>query len=419
VIEIQLLSHIQSHLYLIKSLKFYLSVMKMLPAGILGAVFTLSQLIVVAQCEPFFGKLVINEVMAANNTSGADEAGDFDDWVEIYNGSDEAINMEGIFLSDNHGDRTKFVFPDIILEAGDVITVWCDDEVFEGELHAPFRLSANGEEVGLYNQDTTSLDYVRYGAIADDIAIGRFPNGHGPFRTLIPTFDGPNVNSVQPTLVINEYQAENATTASDQWGEYADWIELYNGSNQPINLEGYFLSDRIGEPTQYEFPDTIMPPESYLIIWCDQGLFEPGLHTFFKLGADGDDILLSNADTLTLDYVRFGQQIEDDTEGRFPNGIGPITCLAPTWSESNGGEMSVFNQEKPESFELWPNPASEFFWVNNDEEQRKELVVFNLQGKIVISEWINRGNHRISIEDFVPGLYILQMGTKTSKLIVK
>jgi hypothetical protein len=393
--------------------------MKILPAGILGAIFAFSQTIVVAQCEPFFGKLVINEVVAANNTSGADEAGDFDDWVEIYNGSDEAINMEGIFLSDNHGDRTKFVFPDIVLEAGEVITVWCDDEVVEGELHAPFRLSASGEEVGLYNQDTTSLDYVRYGAMADDIAIGRFPNGHGPFRTLIPTFNGLNVNSVQPSLVINEYQAENVSTADDQWGEFADWIELYNGSNQSINLEGYFLSDRIGEPTQFVFPDTVMPPESYLIIWCDQGLFEPGLHTFFRLGGDGDDILLSDADTLTLDYVRFGPQIPDDTEGRFPNGIGPITCLAPTWSESNGGEMSVFDREAPESFEIWPNPADDEVWIVNESAMREELAILNLQGSTVKIQWLNSGKSKIEIDQLPSGMYILRLANKTSKLIVR
>lgn len=393
--------------------------MKMLPAGILGAIFALSQTIVVAQCEPFFGKLVINEVVAANNTSGADEAGDFDDWVEIYNGSDEAINMEGIFLSDNHGNRTKFVFPDIVLEAGEVITVWCDDEVVEGELHAPFRLSANGEEVGLYNQDTTSLDYVRYGAMADDIAIGRFPNGHGPFRTLIPTFNGLNINSVQASLVINEYQAENVSTADDQWGEFADWIELYNGSNQSINLEGYFLSDRIGEPTQFVFPDTVMPPESYLIIWCDMGLMEPGLHTFFRLGADGDDILLSDADTLTLDYVRFGIQIPDDTEGRFPNGIGPITCLAPTWSESNGGEMSVFDREVPESFEIWPNPADDEVWIVNESAKREELAILNLQGSTVKTEWLNSGKSKIEIDQLASGMYILRLANKTSKLMVR
>ena len=242
-----------------------------------------------AQCDPFFGKLVINEVLPANNATGSDEFGEFDDWIEIYNGSDEPINMEGIFLSDNHGNRTKYVFPDFVLPAGEVVTVWCDDQPEQGPFHAPFRLSASGEEVGLYNQDTISLDYVRYGSIPDNISIGRFPNGQGAFNILIPTFSSINTNSVQSGLVINEYQSANESTVQDQWGGFDDWIEFYNGSNVPINLEGYFLSDKIGDPTLYEFPDTTIQPNDYLIVWCDQGLFEPGLHTFFKLGGDGDD----------------------------------------------------------------------------------------------------------------------------------
>ncbi|MCA1762775.1 MAG: lamin tail domain-containing protein, partial [Flavobacteriales bacterium] len=82
----------------------------------------------IAQCEPYFGKLVINEFMAANNSTASDEFGEFDDWVEIYNGSEEPINMEGYFLSDNHGNRTKFVFPSVVIEPDDVLIVWCDGQ---------------------------------------------------------------------------------------------------------------------------------------------------------------------------------------------------------------------------------------------------------------------------------------------------
>ncbi len=64
-----------------------------------------------------------------------------------------------------------------MIEPNDVLVIWCDDEIEQEGLHAPFRLSGSGEEVGLYNPDTTSLDYVRYGEMSDDIAVGRFPNG--------------------------------------------------------------------------------------------------------------------------------------------------------------------------------------------------------------------------------------------------
>jgi hypothetical protein len=368
-------------------------------------------------CDPFFGKLVINEVLPGNDNSGSDEFGEFDDWIEIYNGSDETINLEGYFLSDNHGNRTKFVFPNFELAANEVVTVWCDDQPEQGAFHAAFRLSGVGEEVGLYNPDTISLDYVRYGSVPDDISVGRFPNGHGPFEVLIPTFDGLNVNSVQPGLVINEYQSSNQTTAQDQWGGFDDWIELYNGGNTPINLEGYFLSDRIGEPTQFVFPDTTIAPNDYIIIWCDQGLFEPGLHTFFKLGGDGDDILLSDPDTLTVDYVRFGIITPDETEGRFPNGSGKITCLLPTHEASNGNPLSAFDAEE-ESFSVFPNPSQGVIHVENPKNERGTLQIFSVMGKLVHQVNVTQPLVNLDLSFLPKGLYIFNFNQKVNKVVL-
>jgi len=383
--------------------------------------FFLSALVATGQnpnCDPFFGKLVINEILAGNDNSGSDEFGEFDDWVEIYNGSDEPINMQGIFLSDNHGNRTKFIFPDFVLPAGEVVVVWCDDQPEQGPFHASFRLSGTGEEVGLYNQDTTSLDYVRYGSIPDDISVGRFPNGRGPFNLLIPTFNDVNTNSVQPGLVINEYQSANESTVQDQWGGFDDWIELYNQSNTPINLGGYFLSDRIGEPTQFQFPDTVLMPNDYIIIWCDQGLFEPGLHTFFRLGSDGDDILLSDADTLTVDYVRFGVITADETEGRFPNGTGSITCLLPTHSESNGGITSTVDREL-NGMNLYPNPSNgRIFFELPDGILNGEIRMFNLMGKMVRSEFVQSELIEWDLRNFPPGMYLLEYEGRVTKFIL-
>jgi hypothetical protein len=371
-------------------------------------------------CDPFFGKLVINEVLAGNDNTGSDEFGEFDDWVEIYNGSDQPINMQGIFLSDNHGNRTKFVFPDFVLPPDEVVVVWCDDQPDQGPFHAPFRLSGSGEEVGLYNQDTTSLDYVRYGNLPDDISVGRFPNGHGPFNVLIPTFNAPNTNSVQPGLVINEYQSSNESTVQDQWGGFDDWIELYNASNTPINLGGYFLSDRIGEPTQFVFPDTVIMPNEYLIVWCDQGLFEPGLHTFFRLGSDGDDILLSDSDTLTVDYVRFGVVTADETEGRFPNGTGPFTCLLPTHAASNGGVTSVDEQQRIKEIFIYPNPSTGEVFVEIDERQLGGVIrLFDPMGKPLKTERVTKSPHYWNLTTHPSGLYLVEYERQVFKIVLR
>jgi hypothetical protein len=373
-----------------------------------------------AQCEPFFGKLVINEVVPGNDNSGADEFGENDDWVEIYNASDEAINLEGFFLSDNNGNETKFTFPDFELAADDVVVIWCDDQPEQGDFHAAFRLSASGEEVGLYDPDTLTLDYVRYGSIPDDIAVGRFPNGRGPFSILIPTFNQLNTNSVQPRLVINEYQSSNESTAQDQWGGFEDWVELYNAGNSPIDLEGYFLSDRIGDPTQFVFPDTTLLPNEYLIIWCDMGLMEPGLHTFFRLGGDGDDILLSNPDTLTIDYVSFGIITSDESEGRFANGTGPMSCfISPTHGADNGDPLSTAEVIRNGEFKIFPNPTLGEVILESEEFRPGNLQVFSTVGTLVYQTSVFRNQERIDLSNLPRGLYLLNFNNRIIKLVIE
>jgi len=373
-----------------------------------------------AQCEPFFGKLVINEILPGNDNSGTDEFGENDDWVEIYNASDEAINLEGFFLSDNDGNETKFVFPDFELAADDVVVVWCDDQPEQGDFHASFRLSAAGEEVGLYDPDTLTLDYVRYGSVPDDIAVGRFPNGRGPFSVLIPTFDQINTNSVQPGLVINEYQSVNESTASDQFGGFEDWVELYNAGNTPINLEGYFLSDKIGSPTQFVFPDTTLMPDDYLIIWCDMGLMEPGLHTFFRLGGDGDDILLSDPDTLTIDYVSFGIITADESEGRFANGTGPIACfITPTHGANNGDPLSTTEPLRNQNFKIFPNPTSGKVSIESENFQPGSLQVFSTVGTLVYQSTVSSNLERIDLSSLPTGLYLLNFNNRITKLVIE
>ncbi len=372
-----------------------------------------------AQCETYFNNLVINEFMAANSSTAADEFGEFDDWVEIYNSSNEAINMNGYFLSDSRSDRTKYVFPDVTLESDDYLIIWCDNQPDQGLFHTEFALSADGEVIGLYNPDTNAVDLARFKSIPSNISMGRFPNGSGPFKILIPTFNAPNINSVDVGIVINEYQAINQTTADDQWGGFEDWIEFYNNSSQPINLGGYFLSDEFGNPTSFEFPDTVMQPGGYLIVWCDMGLMEPGLHTFFFLGGDGDDIIFSNPDTVTIDYVRFEQQISDDSEGRYPNGTGPFVCMAPTWQANNGPFLGLHDAVDPSGkLKIWPNPAQGSTRIAWNDSESAILRLFDLQGREAANYQLRNGEQEIDINGMDAGIYILQVNNFSGKLII-
>ena len=128
--------------------------------------------------------LFINEFLASNDNVNQDELGDFDDWVEIYNPGPDAVPLGGLFLTDDLTDPIKWVLPDVELAPGAFLLVWCDDEVIEGPLHAPFKLSASGEDIGLFDrleQGNGLIDGYTFGPQTTDISGGRQTDGGLPW----------------------------------------------------------------------------------------------------------------------------------------------------------------------------------------------------------------------------------------------
>ncbi len=122
--------------------------------------------------------LFINEFMADNETTISDEFDEYDDWVEIYNSNPEAVNMEGLFLTDDPSIPDKWQFPDVEIPANGFLLVWTDDDEDQGELHTNFRLNTDGEFIGLFEIDgIIPLDTLSYGYQVEDISLGRFPDG--------------------------------------------------------------------------------------------------------------------------------------------------------------------------------------------------------------------------------------------------
>ena len=140
------------------------------------------------------GDLVINEFMASNAATQADQDGEFDDWIELYNNSSASINLEGYYLSDDATDLIQWTFPvGTVIEAGGYLIVWTDNDELQAGLHANFKLSAAAESIFLTDTDgTTILDEVSYVEQTADISYGRFPNGTGDFQTMNPTFNAEN-----------------------------------------------------------------------------------------------------------------------------------------------------------------------------------------------------------------------------------
>jgi len=125
--------------------------------------------------------LRVNEAVADNETIFADDAGDFDDYFEIYNDSEAAIDIGGMYLTDTPGNPKLWPIPEgTVVPAKGFVLFWADDEDYEGILHTNFKLSNDGEGVWLYDRAdnlNVRLDGLVFPELDDDEAYGRAPDG--------------------------------------------------------------------------------------------------------------------------------------------------------------------------------------------------------------------------------------------------
>ncbi len=315
----------------------------------------------VAQSLPALPLVWLNEAQP-NNVSGAqDRFGDRDPWVELHNSGTTAADLTGYYLSDTYTNLTKWPFPDATsLASGGFRLVWCDNEPGEtgsGELHSSFRLSSTGGSVVLTKVSgsvTTIVDYLNYPAINVDQAYGAFPDGTPTKRLKLyyATPSGPNTNAYPGfPITINEWLAGNTITLPDTDGDFEDWFELYNAGSTAVDLSGFTLTDDTNNPALWTIPDnTIIPANGYLLVWADgePGQNEAGateLHADFKLGAGGDTIALYAPNGTNLDLVTFGQQTNDVSQGRYPDGnSGDFYFMSvPTPRAANSLDIVISN----------------------------------------------------------------------------
>ena len=149
---------------------------------------------------PVVGSLVINEIMASNINAVADQNGEYDDWVELYNGSNFSLNLSGYYLSDSENNLSKWSFPNVSIPANDYMIIWCDTAGnSQSGLHTTYRLSAAQEEVYLTDPTGLVIDAVHYVNMPTDVSYARVPNGIGTFVHQSQTHNANNQNSTSIT----------------------------------------------------------------------------------------------------------------------------------------------------------------------------------------------------------------------------
>ncbi|MBT3756673.1 MAG: lamin tail domain-containing protein [Candidatus Cloacimonetes bacterium] len=293
--------------------------------------------------EPDITNLVINEFMASNDSAYADENGEFDDWIEIYNPSDFDLDLAGIYITDAISDTsmTTWQIPagstETIVAAGGYLVLWADKEPDQGVLHVNIKLSGSGEDIALTDVDgTTIIDQYTYAEQETDISFGRAPDGSDNWEAMVDFTPGAaNVSGTPPVggLVINEFMSHNDNAYAGEFDDYPDWIELYNAGNTAIDIGGWSLTDDLENLTQSVIPTTdpamtTIQPGEYLVLDCDSQANPGILHLAFKL-SDDEDFALVDPDGVIVDQQNTIVVPDDMSNGRVPDGSDTWEILDP------------------------------------------------------------------------------------------
>ena len=128
--------------------------------------------------------LIINEFLASNDACCSDNFGDYDDWVELYNDSNEPIDIGGMYFTDTPDDDSPYLIPSTdpsstTIQPGGYLLLWCDDDQEQGALHLSKKLSKGGESIILIDKDGSSvITSYTYETQSTDVSMGRDPSNN-------------------------------------------------------------------------------------------------------------------------------------------------------------------------------------------------------------------------------------------------
>jgi fibronectin type 3 domain-containing protein len=283
-------------------------------------------------------QIVINEVMASNR-SALPLGATFPDYIELANLGSETVDLGGWTIADNATSTAAYTFPaGTTIASNQFLLLYADILVPLGsEIHLGFGLNNNGEGVYLFDGSLanggTLVDSVEFGLQIPDYSVGRRPDGS--IGLTQPTPAAANVS--QPlgsssSLKINEWFAGGQYELFGQ-SFTDDFIELYNSSSLPVALGGLHLTDDpVAGLDKHEIaPLSFIEPTGLTVFIADRNVAAGPEHLNFGVSSEQGWIGLYESDLAQIDLVRYGQETDNYSHGRTPEGGGQLAFfIQPT-----------------------------------------------------------------------------------------
>jgi hypothetical protein len=160
--------------------------------------------------------LSINELQSSNVLDTIDPSGvtgpveifgAHEDWLEIVNNEDVAVDLAGYYLTDRLNQPMKWQFPlgipdSTVIQPGEFKLIWVDEDDAQGWNHTNFKFNSGGEVIVLRSVDGFSIaDSVHFNVIPTDHSLGRSPDGTGPWQIFLPGLTTPEYCNVCTTSI--------------------------------------------------------------------------------------------------------------------------------------------------------------------------------------------------------------------------
>lgn len=220
-------------------------------------------------------------------------------------------------------------------------------------------------------------------------------------------------------LVINEILASNDNVVQNEFGDYADWIELYNNTNSSLSTNELFLTDDTTNLLKWNIPDINIPANGYLILWADEKHNEGIKHTNFKLANGGEKLILSNNSGQIIDYLNFPTQSTNVGYARIPNGTGNFVYNTPSFGYDNDfANVSSINQSK---LSCYPNPFKNHLNILLENPNETLISICDIQGKLILQQKVKAMDHKLILNtsSFKKGMYFVYLNSSKINSIQK
>ena len=204
-------------------------------------------------------KLEITEYMTNNISYKVSSDNKFYSLIEIHNNDEKDIELEGFYLTDKEDNIGKYQFPKITIKKNDYLIVYASglNKVINNEVHTNFKLNNNDGVIVLSSPDKAIIDRVVIGNLEANTSQGLYKGKwHTYYKPSVGSINTEDYGSkeIKKDLIINEVSIYPKEA-----------IELYNNSDNDVNLTGYSLSDKSGE--QYTFKSGVIKKKGYSVIY--------------------------------------------------------------------------------------------------------------------------------------------------------